>query len=158
MVHDVDAEAAEQGLVADAGELQQLRGVDGAAAQDDLAGVHRPAQPAAAQVVDADRALALEAHGRQRQGLDVEVLPVPHGVQVGAGGGQPPAAVEVAVELREALLAVAVDVVGQRVARLLHGVEERREERVLGRAALEHERAVAAAPVVGAGRGRSPSA
>ena len=75
---------------------------------------------------------------------------MPDRVQVGTGGGQPAAAVQVAVEPREALLAVAVDVVGARVARLDGRVEERREERVVGRPALEHERAVAAAPVVGA--------
>ena len=76
---------------------------------------------------------------------------MPHRVQVGAGRGQPAAAVDVAVELREPLLPVAVDVVGQRVAGLLHGLEERAEQRVVGRAALQHQRAVAAAPVVGAG-------
>ena len=59
VVDDVDAVAAQQLLVADAGELQQLRGVDRAAAEDHLAGVDGAAQPAAAEVVDADRALAL---------------------------------------------------------------------------------------------------
>ena len=138
-------------LVADAGELEQLRGVDRAAAEDHLAGVDGTAQPAAAQVVDADRALALEPHpGDHRQRLDVEVLAAPDRVQVGAGRGEPAAAVQVAVEAGEALLAVAVDVVGQRVAGLLHRREERVEQRVLGRAALEHQRPVAAAPVVGA--------
>ena len=120
VVDDVDAELAEQRLVADAGELEQLRGVDRATAEDDLAGVARCGAAAAAPVVDADRALALEAHpGRHRQRLDVEVLAVPDRVQVGAGRGEPAAAVQVAVEPGEALLAVAVDVVGERVAGLL---------------------------------------
>ena len=73
---------------------------------------------AGAGVVDADRALALEVDLRhERVGLDAEVLPALTGPQVGPRGRHPPAAVDVAVELREALLAVAVDVVGQRVAR-----------------------------------------
>ena len=61
---------------------------------------------------------------------DVEVGPVHHRVQVGAGGAQPAAAVDVAVELGEALLLVAVDVVGERVAGLLGRLEERVEQRV----------------------------
>ena len=76
---------------------------------------------------------------------------MPDRVQVGPGRRQPATAVEVAVEPREALLPVAVDVVGQRVAGLLHRVEERAEQRVLGGTALEDQRAVATAPVVGAG-------
>ena len=140
-------------LVADAGELEQLRGVDRAAAEDHLAGLDRVVAPAAALVVDADRPLALEPDlCRQRQRLDGEVLAVAHRVQVGAGGGEPAAAVDVAVEPRESLLAVAVDVVGEVVAGLDGGLEERVEERVGRRTALELERAVAAAPVVGAGQ------
>ena len=73
-----------------------------------------------------------------------------HRVQVGAGGREAAAAVHVAVEPGEALLAVAVDVVGEVVPRLLGGLEERAEERVGGRPLLEHERAVAAPPLVGA--------
>ena len=75
-----------------------------------------------------------------------------HRPQVGPRGRHPPAAVDVPVELREPLLPVAVDVVGQRVAGLLRGFEEGPEERVLGRPALEQERAVAASPVVGSGQ------
>ena len=141
VVHDVDAEAAEQRLVTDAGELEQLRGVDRAAAEDDLAGVDACALPAAAAVVDADRALALEPHlGGDREGLDVEVLAVPDRVQVGASGGEPAAAVQVAVEPREPLLPVAVDVVGERVAGLL-----RRRRRTPRRAGSRPARARAPA-------------
>ena len=43
VVHERDAELGEVLLVADAGELEQLRGVDRAAAQDDLAGGHAAA-------------------------------------------------------------------------------------------------------------------
>ena len=58
---------------------------------------------------------------------------MPDRVQVGAGRGEPATAVQVAVEAGEPLLPVAVDVVGERVAGLLGRLEERREERVLGR-------------------------
>ena len=51
-----------------------------------------------------------------------------------------PAAADVAVERGEALLAVAVDVVGQRVAGLLHGREQRVEQRPARRAPLEPQR------------------
>ena len=72
---------AEQRLVADAGELEQLRGVDRAAAEDHLAGLDAALPPAGALVVDAHRALALEPDaGDERRGLDAQVLPVAHGV------------------------------------------------------------------------------
>ena len=130
VVDQVDAEAGKVVLVADAGELEQLRGVDGAAAQDHLARGDA-AGPAGAEIVDADGALALEPDaGAERERVDGQVLAVPHGVQVGPRGREAAAAVHVAVEAGETLLAVAVDVVGEVVARLLHGLEERAEERV----------------------------
>ena len=137
----VDAEGLEMLVgVADARELEELRGVDRAAAQHDLAGAHA-VRRAPVRVLDAHGPRALEQDLRdERAGLDLEVRPLHHRVQVGARGGEPPAAVDVAVERREALLAVAVDVVGQRVAGLLHRLEEGAEQRVGGRAPLEHER------------------
>ena len=144
---------AQQPGLAHARQLQQLRRVDRPAAQDDLARVHPPDGPAPVRVLDADRARAVERHLRhQGARADVEVGPRHHGVQVGAGRGQPPPAVDVAVEPGEALLAVPVDVVGERVARLLRRLQERAEQRVRGRPALEDERsAVAAELVVGLG-------
>ncbi len=151
VVHDRHAVLGEQGLVADAGELEQLGRVDRAAAEDHLAGLDTAVAAAGARVVDADGAGAVEADlGGERGGLDVEVLPVAHRVQVGPGRGPAAAAVDVAVEPREALLPVAVDVVGQRVAGLLRGLEEGAEQRVRRRPALDPERPAAAAPVVGA--------
>ena len=58
---------------------------------------------------------------------------------------------QVAVEGREPLLPVPVDVVGQLVAGLLHGLEERTKERAVGRTALQHERAIATAELISAG-------
>ena len=150
VVDHVDPERRQVLLVADTGELEQLRGVDRAAAEDHLAGVDG-ASPSGAEVVDADRPLAVEPHLRgQRQRLHVQVAAVSDGVQVGARGREPAAAVQVAVEPREPLLAVAVDVVGEVVAGLLRRLEERAEQRVVGRALLEHEGPVATAPLVGA--------
>ncbi len=107
---------------------------------------------AGAPVVDTGDALALDDQaGDHRQRLDGEVLPITDGVEVGTGGAEPAAAVHVAVERREPLLPVAVDVVGERVARLLHRLEERPEQRGVRRPPLEDERAAAAAPLVGAG-------
>ena len=70
------------------------------------------------------------------------------GLEVGLRGRQPPAVVDVPVERREALLAIAVDVLGQVVAGLLAGREEGLEQRVRGRTALQDERPVMAAPRV----------
>ncbi len=76
-------------------------------------------------------------------------LPATHDrVQVGPGRGEPPALVHVAVEGREALLAVAVHVLRQRVAGLLDGLEERAEQWVRRRAPLEDERTRPASPHV----------
>ena len=47
VVHDVDPDAPQVFGVADAGELEQLRRVERAAAQDHLAGAHRAASRAA---------------------------------------------------------------------------------------------------------------
>ena len=61
----------------DAGQHQQLRRVDGAAAEDDLAGGPRLADLAALAILDADRAVLLEQHPpRQRACLDGEVRPL----------------------------------------------------------------------------------
>ncbi len=45
MVHHVDAEGLQLGGVAQAGQLEELGRVDGAAAQDDLTGPHRRTGP-----------------------------------------------------------------------------------------------------------------
>src|SRR5437868_4384513 len=66
-------------------------------------------------------------------------------MQVGAGGAQAPATVDGAIERSEALLPVAVDVVREWVAGLLHRCEERLEQRARGRSTLENEWAVMAA-------------
>ncbi len=107
----------------------------------------------AVRVLDADRALAVEDDpGDERPRPHGEVGPLHHRVQVGPGRGQPPPAADGAVEPAEALLPLAVDVVGGGIAGLPGRLEQRPEERVGGRAAFQHQRAVVAAErVVGVG-------
>ena len=150
VVHHVHAERLELARVADPRELEELRGVDRAAAEDHLAPADL-AQLAALERLDADGAARFEEDpGDELTRLDGQVRPVQHGMEVGACRAPAAAAADVAVERGEALLAVAVDVVGQRVARLLHRLEEGPEERARCRAALEPERALAPAPLVAA--------
>ncbi len=137
------------------GDLEHLRRVERAAAQHDLARQHAVDPPAPVGVLDADRLRPVEEDARhERARLDVEVRPLHDRVQVGPSSGEPAAAVDVAVEGREALLAVAVHVVGKRVAGLPHGLEERLEQLARRRPALEHERPVAAPELVRAGEAR----
>ncbi len=144
---DRHAERLELARGADAGELEQLRRVDRAAAEDHLAGTDRLAADH-----DADGARPLEDDALdERVAAHLEVRPRHRRMEVRARRAQAAAAVDRPVELREALLPVAVHVVGERIARLLHRVEERVEERRRRRSALEHERPLAAAPLVGAG-------
>ena len=93
--------------------------------------------------------------GHQRPGPDGQVPAAADRLQVGLCGTQAPAVVDVPVERREAFLAVAVDVVGQVVARLLAGGEEGREQGVGGGSTFEDERAVVPAPGVVRRRGEA---
>src|SRR4051795_7861714 len=75
-------------------------------------------------------------------------------MQIGVRRAVPAPAPDVAVEAREALLPVAVDVAGELVSRLLHRVEERAEQRVDRGTALEHQRTGITPVLVGAGQAR----
>ncbi len=61
---------------------------------------------------------------------------------------------DVAVEWREAFLAIPVDVLGQRIAGFLDALEEGGEQRVGRRATLQDQRAVVAAPRIVGRRGQ----
>ncbi len=146
VLYHVDAEGFQLVGVAHARKLERLGRVDRAAAEDHLAGMHGGRRPSGTPVLHADRARAVEEDPRdQRPRSDPEVRPAEDRVQVGAGRRQAPALVDVAVEGREALLPVAVYVVGELVPRLLHRLEERIEQRAGSRAALQHERSGVAA-------------
>ena len=133
----------------DARQLEELRRVDRAAREDDLAALDPLRSAAPPLDVDGDRARPLEHDaGHERPRPHGQVLPAADRLQVGLRGRQPAAVVDVPVERREALLAIAVDVLGEVVAGFLAGGEERREERVGRRPALEDERPRVAAPWV----------
>ena len=152
----IDAQGTQLARRAHTRELQELRRVDRPTAEDDLIGLGRPGAPARARVFDSDRPRTVEQHPRgQRERLHGEVGAVHHGVQVSPRGGQAPAVVHVAIEGGKALLPVAVDVRGQRMAGLLHGGEERVEQRAPSGTALEHERAVVAAEGIVGLRGQA---
>ncbi len=154
VVDDRDPDGLQLRGIADAGELEQLGRVDRAASEDHLAAVDRLRPTALSVSSTPDRPAALEDDpGHERPGPDLEVLAAHDRMEVGPRGAQPAPAADVPVELREALLAVAVDVVGRRIAGLLRRLEERGEQRVRRRPALEAERAaVAAERVVRFGR------
>ncbi len=153
MVHDGRYRGCcELGRVAHAAELEELRCVERAAAQHHLVALSR-LHLAAHGVLHAGGAGAVEVDAMDESaGDDLQVGALHHRVQVGARRAEASAAVHVAVEAGEALLLVAVDVAGERVAGLLAGFEEGLDERVLRRAALEHEGAAAATPLVDAGQ------
>src|SRR5690606_21523934 len=83
-------------------------------------------------------------------GLDMEVGTLLGGLQVGARGAVAATVANVAVEGSKAFLAVAVDVVSERVACLLHSLEEGLEERIGARARFEMEWTCVAVVVAGA--------
>src|SRR5262249_60596933 len=91
-------------------------------------------------------------HERPRANLEVRAFA--NGVEVRARSADPTPVANRAVECREAFLPVAVDVVRQLVPGLLHGFEERCEQRIRRRPAFERDRAVAAAVLFGAGIAR----
>ena len=120
-----DAQPAQQIGRADAGELQQLRAVDRAAAQDDLALRRRGATLAANRIGNAGGALALDQDlERQGAGDDGEIGPRARRIEIAARGAPAPALVGGAVTGAEAFLlrAVAIGRVG--IARLLAGFDE----------------------------------
>ena len=83
---------------------------------------------------------------------DGEVLAVHHRVEIGARRTEPPAASDVAIELGETLLLEPVDVVGDRVPRLLDSFEEGAEQWVGRRAAFQLQRPAVPAELIAAVR------
>ena len=114
----LDPEGLEVRRRSDPRELEELRRVDRAAGQDDLAGHRSMGRAAAGRVLDADRPVALEQDPRdERPGPDGQVLAAHDRMEVRACRAQAAAAVDVPVEGPEPLLAVAVDVGRVGVAR-----------------------------------------
>ena len=142
--------------IADAGQLQELRRVEGAAAEDHLRAVDPLRRAALERHLDAGgaRRVARRVHHDprdERVGAHRQVRAPHRGAQVRLRGRPAAATMDVAVEGGEALLLVAVDVGREFVAGLLDGLEEGAEEGVVDRTALEDQGAALAAPLVGAG-------
>ena len=137
--HGVDAQGVQVGSVSNAGELEELWCVDGAACEDHFACVHVMG-PAVTAVSDAGCHVAREVDlGDQGPGQDGQVVAAEVRPEVRAGRREPLALVDIAVKCREAFLAVTVDVIGQRVPGFLSGAEEGLEQGVRGRTAFKHE-------------------
>src|SRR4051794_36824522 len=139
-----------------AGQLEQLWRVDRPAGEDDLAALDPLRAPAAPLDVDRHGATAVEDDARhERPRPDGEVLSAADRPQIRLGGAQTAAAVDVAIEGREALLSIPVDVLCALVARLNACLEEGPEQRVGRRTAFHDKRAVVTAPGVVRGSGET---
>ena len=99
--------------------------------------------------LDPDRALVLEEDARDKStGFDSEIGARAHRVQIGARCAEPASLMNVAVEAGKPFLPIAVDVVGERVASLLHCCKKRLKEGADCRSPFQHQRAAAAPKVV----------
>jgi hypothetical protein len=137
--------------VADARELQQLRRVDGAAAQNHLAARPHLLHLAALHHLDADGAQRIVAAFKQDagdlgMGLQRQIGALERRAQVGHGGAPAPAFVHRHVHGAQTLLLVAVHVLGNRVAGLLASINKGLVQRIAPRAGAHFEGA-AVAPV-----------
>ncbi len=135
---------------ADAGEHQQLRGVDRGGREDDLAAGPDGLAARGADDLDAGGAALRDDDAGGEAGDDGDVAAGDRGAQVGVGGGPAAAAPDRLLHRAEALLLLAVVVVGELEAGLGAGLDEGVVERVAARAAGDVQRAVVAAPVGGA--------
>ena len=144
VLDDVNSVLLQNLTVTNAGDFQQLRGVNGTGGQHDLLGIDA-VNAALPLVLDADGLLALEEDlGGESAGADLEVLAIHIGVEVGTGSGPALAVLNIAVERSEAFLAVTIDVISQVVASFLHRLEQGLEELGGSRAAGEVQRAIVA--------------
>ena len=123
-----DAQRLQQRRRPDAGDLQELRAVHGAAAQDHFlvgAHLHRPAVAAALAVAHADGPLAVE-HDLRRLGMRAhgEVRPLHRRMQVAARGAHAPSVPDDALHVADAGLHRAVVVAVARDPHLHRALDE----------------------------------
>ena len=127
----VDAVRAQQLGRSEPGKLQQLRRVERAAGQDDLAAGAGSLRRAALPVFDPDRAPPLEQDAaRQRVGFDDEIGPAARLAQIADRRRPAPAVLRRELEIAGAFLRRPVEIVVARIARLLRGVDERLAQRM----------------------------
>ena len=152
IVDDVDADRLQVRTRTNARDLQQMRRVDGAARQDHLARGHHLAIPALLAEGDTYAALAFEQQpGGKRLGLDAQVRPASRLRQKRACGRAAEAAIARHLRIADALVLAAVEVVGQRKAGLLRGVDEPMGQ-VQGRAVVLDQDGAALAALLGLAR------
>src|SRR5215813_7259326 len=110
---------------ADAGHLQQMRGVDGAPRQDHLAGDPDPSLLVFLAKDDADAALALANEpGREGLGLDSQVGPASCPRQEGARRRTTETAVAGHLRIADALVLAAVKILGEGEADVLRRIDK----------------------------------
>ena len=127
----LDAERAQQRGRSEPRELQQLRRVECAARQDDLAAGVGDAGRIALPIFDADRAPARKQNtARQRIGHDCEIGPPARLPQIADRGRAAPPVARGELEIAGALLGRPVEIVVAREARLLRGFDERLAQRM----------------------------
>ena len=132
VVHDFDARGLEHGARTDPGALQQMRRADRTGSDDDLATATRGLDRSAALVFDPDGATLLDQDAPgHRTGDDVQVRARHGRPQVGVRRRPAHAVLDRHVHRAEALLHVAVRIVGLAVARLVARLDEGAVERVL---------------------------
>src|SRR5262245_26224178 len=119
---DFDAERPELVRRANAGELKQLWRVDRAARKHDEATCPHRSAAFSDTIRHTDRSASVEQQTLDKRVLPhLEVLAAACGVQVGAHGGPALTMMHRHVELADALLAVAIEILGSNVSRLLPG-------------------------------------
>ena len=143
---DGDAELGQMIGRTDAGELQELRAVEGSAAEDHLPLGPRAFRSACAEIIHPHGAPALEAdRPRQRAGQDGEIGAPCGAGQIAARHAPAPAVPGRPVHRAEALLLLAIGIGGIGISRLLPRLDEGAGERrgIIGRGGDE-ERTLAA--------------
>ena len=146
MMHGGNAVPCQRSAVADAGEHQQLRGLECAGRDDHLAPGAELLQFLALAVFDADRALAFEQDaGGVRGGLDAQIAAAAHmRMDIGARG-----APAFAVLLRhlidaEPFMLVGIEILAQAKLRFLRRLQEDLLNGIVGAQLVDGERAALA--------------
>src|SRR5580692_3697449 len=133
----------------DAREHENLRRVEGAGSDDDLARGLGAYRRAVLDILDTGGACALERDARGvRVDGDGEIFPVARGFQKRARRRRTPAVTDGELAAAKSFLLLAVVIRGQRIAARLGGFEPGFVKRILGPGEFGAERARAAAPGV----------
>ena len=143
---NVDAVFGQMRGRADARQHQQFRRIDGRGRNDDFPVRTDHLHPAPARHLDAHGAALLD-HNAAGEAADHRTIgPFQRGAQIGIGGGPAAALPDGGLHRAEALLLLAVIIVGGLIARLPPGLDKGPEQRVPAQPARHMQRAVMPAP------------